>query len=34
MEEDLMDIAKVGEGKTIKIGKMKFKLSGGKFVQI
>ncbi|MEY4602859.1 MAG: hypothetical protein RIT43_151 [Bacteroidota bacterium] len=34
MEEDLMDIAKIGEGKTFKIGKMKFMLSGGKFVQM
>lgn len=34
MEEDLMDIAKTGEGKTVKIGKMKFSMSGGKFVQV
>jgi hypothetical protein len=34
MEEDLIDIAKTGEGKTIKIGNMKFLLSSGKFIQI
>jgi hypothetical protein len=34
MEEDLSEIAKTGEGKTIRIGKMKFLLSSGKFVQI
>jgi len=34
MEEDLTELAKTGEGKTIKIGKMKFLLTSGKFVQI
>jgi hypothetical protein len=34
MEEDLLDIAKTGEGKTIKINGMKFKMTGGKFVQL
>lgn len=34
MEEDLADIAKIGEGKTFKIGPMKFKMTGGRFIQI
>ncbi|MDP4798511.1 MAG: hypothetical protein NWR50_06565 [Crocinitomicaceae bacterium] len=34
MEEDLVDIAKTGEGKTIKINGMKFKMTGGRFVQL
>lgn len=34
MEEDLTEIAKTAEGKTIKIGNLKFLLSSGKFVQI
>lgn len=34
MEEDLYDIAKIGEGKTFKLAGMKFKMSGGRFVQI
>lgn len=34
MEEDLYEIAKIGEGKTFKLAGMKFKMSGGKFVQI
>jgi hypothetical protein len=33
MEEDLKDIAKIGEGKRFKIGKMKFYMAGGKFIQ-
>ena len=34
MEQDLTDIAKVGEGKTFSIGNLNFKMSGGKFVQL
>ncbi len=34
MEQDLFEIAKIGEGKTIKIGKMKFLLTSGKFIQV
>ena len=34
MEQDLTDIAKVGEGKTFAIGNLNFKMSGGKFVQL
>ena len=34
MEDDLMDVAKIGEGKTVKFGKQKFKMTGGKFIQI
>lgn len=34
MEEDLKDIATLGEGKTIKIGNMTFKMQGGKFIQL
>lgn len=34
MEEDLVDIAKTGEGKTIKVGELKFKMTGGRFVQV
>ncbi len=34
MEDDLNEIATVGEGKVIKFGKLKFKMTGGKFVQI
>ncbi len=34
MEEDLIDVAKIGEGKTIKLNGLKFKMTGGKFVQL
>lgn len=34
MEEDLIDVAKIGDGKTFKIGGLKFKMTGGKFVQL
>ena len=34
MEQDLIDVAKIGEGKTIKLNGMKFKMTGGKFVQM
>lgn len=34
MEEDLFEIAKIGEGKTFKLAGMKFKMTGGKFIQI
>ncbi len=34
MEEDLTNIAKMGEGKTFKINGMKFKMQNGKFIQI
>jgi hypothetical protein len=34
MEQDLNDIAKIGEGKTFNIGGMRFKMSGGRFVQL
>ncbi len=34
MEEDLTDLAKIGEGKTIMIGKLKFLLTSGKFIQV
>ncbi len=34
MEEDLSNIATMGEGKVIRFGNFKFKMTGGKFVQI
>jgi hypothetical protein len=34
MEEDLANIATMGEGKVIRFGNMKFKMTGGKFLQI
>jgi hypothetical protein len=34
MEDDLVDLAKLGEGKVFKIGSLKFKMKDGKFVQI
>lgn len=34
MEEDLKDIALIGEGKTFKLAGMKFRMQGGKFVQL
>lgn len=34
MEEDINDMATLAEGKTIKLMGMKFKLQGGKFIQI
>jgi hypothetical protein len=34
MEDDLTEIAKIGEGKTFKLAGMKFKMSGGRFVQL
>lgn len=34
MEQDLTDIAKMGEGKVFKIGDMRFRMSGGRFVQL
>ncbi len=34
MEEDLSNIATLGEGKVIRFGKLKFKMTGGKFVQV
>jgi hypothetical protein len=34
MEQDLTDIAKIGEGKTFKLGGMRFRMSGGRFVQL
>ena len=34
MEQDLVDVAKIGEGKTFKLGGMKFRMAGGKFVQL
>jgi len=34
MEADLIDIAKIGEGKTFSIGNLNFRMSGGKFVQL
>lgn len=34
MEQDLTELAKIGEGKTISVSGMKFKLQGGKFHQI
>ena len=34
MEQDLTDLAKLANGKTIKIGTMEFKLAGGKFYQM
>lgn len=34
MEQDLLDIAKIGEGKTFKIGDLRFRMSGGRFVQL
>jgi hypothetical protein len=34
MEEDLTNIATIGEGKSFKLAGMKFKMTGGRFVQI
>ena len=34
MEEDLYNISKIGEGQTFKIGKMRFKMSRGTFIQL
>ncbi|MFN5911287.1 MAG: vWA domain-containing protein [Bacteroidota bacterium] len=34
MEDDLTEIAKIGEGKTFKLSGLRFKMSGGRFVQI
>ncbi len=34
MEQDLTEIAKIGEGKVFKIGEMRFRMSGGRFVQL
>lgn len=34
MEADLEDIAKIGDGKTISIGKLRFKMIKGKFIQV
>jgi len=34
MEEDLSNIATMGEGKVIRFGNLKFKMTGGKFIQI
>ncbi|MCE2683392.1 MAG: hypothetical protein ACK49D_05000 [Flavobacteriia bacterium] len=34
MEEDLANIATLGEGKVIRFGNLKFKMTGGKFVQV
>jgi hypothetical protein len=34
MEQDLTELAKIGEGKTLSLQGMKFKLQGGKFQQI
>jgi hypothetical protein len=34
MEEDLINLAKLGDGKMFKLGNIKFKMLGGKFVQV
>lgn len=34
MEEDIVDLTKIGEGKTLKIGNYKFLLRGGRFTQL
>jgi hypothetical protein len=34
MEEDLINLAKLGDGKMFKLGNIKFKMWGGKFVQV
>lgn len=34
MEADLLDIAKIGEGKNFSIGNLNFRMSGGKFIQL
>jgi hypothetical protein len=34
MEDDLYNIASIGEGKTFKLGELKFKMVGGRFVQL
>lgn len=34
MEDDLYNIASMGEGKTFKLGDLKFKMVGGRFVQL
>lgn len=34
MEEDITDLTKIGEGKTLKIGDLKFLLRGGRFIQL
>ena len=34
MEEDLFNVASIGEGQSFKIGKLKFKMRGGRFIQL
>ena len=34
MEDDLTNLASIGDGTTFKIGKMKYKMAKGKFYQV